>query len=222
MLAYCGVVGQVVIGNRHASLLGISRPGICSRSVPRWILTTGHPQFTHENQPDHKKDAAAESGSLAPGSLTCPNATRAGRSGMIRFLARRLLNYVVLLALASFLTFCLTSVAFQPLDSLLQRNPRATAGRHRRQGPRARLGQTDTDPLRALGLARPSAATSARPSPVSPSSPELWRRVGVSLRLLVDRFAGGHRAGHRRRGVGRDPSVSARATASSPCWRCSS
>ena len=28
---------------------------------------------------------------------------------MTRFLARRVLNYVVLLALASFLTFCLTS-----------------------------------------------------------------------------------------------------------------
>ncbi len=43
---------------------------------------------------------------------------------MTRFLARRLLNYVVLLALASFLTFCLTSLSFEPLDSLLERNPR--------------------------------------------------------------------------------------------------
>ena len=43
---------------------------------------------------------------------------------MTRFLARRLLNYVVLLALASFLTFTLTSFTFEPLDSLLQRNPR--------------------------------------------------------------------------------------------------
>ena len=43
---------------------------------------------------------------------------------MTRFLARRLLNYLVLLALASFLTFALTSVTFAPLDTLLQRNPR--------------------------------------------------------------------------------------------------
>ena len=43
---------------------------------------------------------------------------------MVRFLARRLLNYVVLLALASFLTFTLTSYSFTPLNSLLQRNPR--------------------------------------------------------------------------------------------------
>ena len=43
---------------------------------------------------------------------------------MIRFLARRLLNYLVLLVLASFLTFSLTSVTFHPLDSLLQRTRR--------------------------------------------------------------------------------------------------
>ena len=43
---------------------------------------------------------------------------------MTRFLARRLLNYLLLLALASFLTFSLTSVSFTPLESLEGRNPR--------------------------------------------------------------------------------------------------
>ena len=43
---------------------------------------------------------------------------------MTRFLARRLLNYIVLLILASFLTFTLTSYSFKPLDSLESRNPR--------------------------------------------------------------------------------------------------
>lgn len=43
---------------------------------------------------------------------------------MTRYLARRLLNYLVLLALASFLTYCLTSLAFSPLESLMQRSPR--------------------------------------------------------------------------------------------------
>ncbi|HEY9264196.1 MAG TPA: ABC transporter permease, partial [Mycobacterium sp.] len=43
---------------------------------------------------------------------------------MTRFLARRLLNYIVLLGLASFFTFGLTSLTFEPLDSLLERNPR--------------------------------------------------------------------------------------------------
>ena len=42
---------------------------------------------------------------------------------MTRFLARRLLNYVVLLLLASFLTYWLASWSFHPLDSLMQRHP---------------------------------------------------------------------------------------------------
>ena len=43
---------------------------------------------------------------------------------MTRFLVGRLLNYVVLLAVASFLVFALASLEFKPLDNLLQRNPR--------------------------------------------------------------------------------------------------
>jgi len=37
---------------------------------------------------------------------------------MTRFLARRLANYIVLLALASFLVFLLASWQFNPLESL--------------------------------------------------------------------------------------------------------
>src|SRR5215472_17405147 len=42
---------------------------------------------------------------------------------MIRFLARRLLNYIVLLVLASFLAFGLASETFRPLDTYTQRHP---------------------------------------------------------------------------------------------------
>ena len=63
---------------------------------------------------------------------------------MTRFLARRLLNYIVLLALASFLTFSLTSFTFTPLNSLLQRNPRP---------PQAVIdAKADPAALRTLGL----------------------------------------------------------------------
>ena len=79
---------------------------------------------------------------------------------MIRFLARRLLNYLVLLALASFLTYCLTSVAFSPLDSLLQRNPRP---------PQAVIDAK----AHALGLDKPIpiryAHWAARPHPCDPA-----------------------------------------------------
>src|SRR5579875_4067602 len=56
-------------------------------------------------------------------SLPCAHARLAKQADMIRFLARRLLNYVVLLTLASFLAFCLASVTFHPLDSFVQRHP---------------------------------------------------------------------------------------------------
>lgn len=103
---------------------------------------------------------------------------------MTRFLARRLLNYAVLLALASFLTFCLTSVAFDPLDNLLQRNPRPTQA-----VIDAKAAELDLDkpiPLRyahwASGVVRADFGTTVTGQPVSD---ELARRIGVSLRLLV-------------------------------------
>lgn len=103
---------------------------------------------------------------------------------MTRFLARRLLNYVVLLALASFLTFTLTSLTFEPLDSLLERNPRPPQA-----VIDAKAAELDLDkpvPLRYahwLGDAvRGDFGTTVTGQPVTE---ELWRRIGVSLRLLV-------------------------------------
>ena len=127
---------------------------------------------------------------------------------MTRFLARRLLNYIVLLALASFLTFTLASVAFKPLDSLLQRNPRPPQSVDRRQARRARSGQANTRPLRPLG--RRCGARRLRHHD--------RRATGVGRTVAAHRSqsaAAGHRlgAGHRdrRRGrrVGRDPAVPA-------------
>ncbi len=103
---------------------------------------------------------------------------------MTRFLARRLLNYIVLLALASFLTYCLTSVAFSPLDSLLQRSPRPPqavidAKAHA-------LGLDNPIPLRyahwASHAVRGDFGTTITGQPVGAT---LWRRVGVTLRLLI-------------------------------------
>ncbi|MBW0019114.1 MAG: ABC transporter permease [Mycobacterium sp.] len=103
---------------------------------------------------------------------------------MTRFLLRRLFKYVVLLALASFLTYCLTSFTFAPLDSLLHRSPRP---------PQAVIDAK----AHALGLdkaliprylnwvshaVRGDFGTTITGQPVAA---DLWRRVGVSLRLLV-------------------------------------
>ena len=103
---------------------------------------------------------------------------------MTRFLARRLLNYVVLLALASFLTFSLTSFAFKPLDSLLQRNPRPPQSTI--DAKSAELNLEKPIPIRyvdwASGAVRGDFGTTVGGQPVSD---ELGRRVGVSLRLVI-------------------------------------
>ena len=103
---------------------------------------------------------------------------------MTRFLARRLLNYIVLLVLASFLTFTLTSVSFKPLDSLESRNPRPPQA-----AIDAKAAELDLDkpiPIRyvkwATGAVSGDFGTTVYGQPVSD---ELGRRIGVSLRLLV-------------------------------------
>lgn len=103
---------------------------------------------------------------------------------MIAFLARRLLNYVVLLALASFMTFALASLNFEPLDSLLQRNPRPPTAVI--EAKAAELGLDKPIPVRyldwAAGAVSGDFGTTVTGQPVTD---ELWRRIGVSLRLVV-------------------------------------
>jgi peptide/nickel transport system permease protein len=103
---------------------------------------------------------------------------------MTRFLLRRLLNYIVLLVLASFLTFSLTSVSFEPLDSLESRNPRPP--QEVIDAKKAELNLDRPIPVRyvrwASGAVHGDFGTTITGQPISA---ELGRRVGVSLRLLV-------------------------------------
>ncbi len=103
---------------------------------------------------------------------------------MTRFLARRLLNYILLLAVVSFLIFTLASVAFEPLDSLLQRNPRPPQAVI--DAKAAELGLDKPIPVRyadwVTGVVRGDFGTTIGGQPVTD---ELWRRIGVTLRLLV-------------------------------------
>lgn len=103
---------------------------------------------------------------------------------MTRFLIRRLLNYAILLTLATFLTFALTSVTFHPLDNLLQRNPRP---------PQSVIDAKAHD----LGLDKPLLPRYAnwvsgavhgdfgKTVTGQPVSAELGRRVWTSLRLVA-------------------------------------
>ncbi|ANW66131.1 peptide ABC transporter permease [Mycobacterium sp. djl-10] len=103
---------------------------------------------------------------------------------MTRFLTRRLLNYAVLLVLASFFTFTLASLSFEPLDSLLERNPRPPQAVI--DAKAAELGLDQPIPLRyldwAAGAVQGDFGTTVGGQPVAD---ELWRRIGVSLRLLI-------------------------------------
>ncbi|MBF6173489.1 ABC transporter permease [Nocardia blacklockiae] len=103
---------------------------------------------------------------------------------MTGFLLRRALNYVVLLVLATFLTFSLASLTFRPLDSLEQRNPRPPQSVI--DAKAAELHLDEPIPQRYVtwvsGIAQGDFGTTLAGQPVSA---ELGRRVGVSLRLLI-------------------------------------
>ena len=99
---------------------------------------------------------------------------------MTRFLVRRFLNYIVLLVLASFLTFTLTSYSFKPLDSLEQRNPRPPQAVI--DAKAAELNLNRPIPIRyvrwASGAVQGNFGTTITGQPISD---ELGRRVGVII-----------------------------------------
>ena len=103
---------------------------------------------------------------------------------MIRFLALRLGNYIVLLVLASFLTFCLASLAFHPLDSFVQRHPQPPA-----EAIHAKAVELNLDkpiPIRYAkwisGVVHGDFGVTVSSHPVSQ---ELWTRIAVSVRLVA-------------------------------------
>ena len=108
---------------------------------------------------------------------------REGGSRMTGFLLRRLLNYVVLLVLASFLTFGLApDISIRSTVSCS-----ATRRRHRRLSTPKPPSWTSTS--RSLRYAKWVSGAVHGDFGVTvggqPVSQELWRRVGVSLRLVV-------------------------------------
>ncbi|MFC9994553.1 ABC transporter permease [Nocardia sp. NPDC127526] len=103
---------------------------------------------------------------------------------MAGFLLRRALNYVVLLVLASFLTFAAASWSFHPLESLEQRNPRPPQSVI--DAKRAELKLDEPIVPRYVqwvgGVLHGDFGKTLAGQPVSE---ELPRRIGVSLRLLL-------------------------------------
>ncbi len=103
---------------------------------------------------------------------------------MTRFLAGRLLNALVLLALASFLTFALTSWSFNPLESLEGRSPPVSK---EVIAQTAAMLNLDKPLLERYGHWLSGAVRGDFGHTITgqPVSEELWRRIGISLRLVV-------------------------------------
>lgn len=104
---------------------------------------------------------------------------------MLGYVLRRLANYVVLLLIATFLTYILASYTFEPLASLLGRNPpvppQVLAAKrealHLDENPFLRYFSWLGDLLFHGSFGQTIAAGSV--------NDELWRRIGVSLRLVT-------------------------------------
>jgi len=103
---------------------------------------------------------------------------------MTRFLIRRLFNYAVLLTLATFLTFALTSVTFHPLDNLLQRNPRPPQSVIDAKAHDLGLDKTLL-PRYAHWVSGAVQGDFGKTVTGQPVSEQLGRRVWTSLRLVA-------------------------------------
>jgi peptide/nickel transport system permease protein len=103
---------------------------------------------------------------------------------MARFLVRRLVNYVALLLVATFLAFALASLTFDPLAPLTERNPRPPA--EVIEAKRAELRLDEPIPQRFVlwmsDAVRGDFGTTITGTPITD---QLVSRMGVSLRLFL-------------------------------------
>lgn len=103
---------------------------------------------------------------------------------MAGFLLRRLINYVVLCLVATFLAFALASLTFEPLANLQGQNPPPSAAAI--EAKRQELGLDEPIPQRFVGwlggVVRGDFGTTITGVEITD---ELVTRVGVTLRLLL-------------------------------------
>lgn len=103
---------------------------------------------------------------------------------MTRFLVRRLLNYVVLCLVATFLAYTLASLTFNPLSRYAERQPPPPV--ETIEAKRVELGLDQPIPLRfaqwGSGVVRGDFGVTVTSAPIAD---QLWTRAGVSLRLFL-------------------------------------
>ncbi|GAA0895641.1 ABC transporter permease [Pseudonocardia zijingensis] len=103
---------------------------------------------------------------------------------MVRFLARRLVNYVALCLIATFLAYSLAALTFDPLANFAERTPPPPAAVI--EAKRAELRLDEPVPERFAGwlgdVVRGDFGTTVTGVPISD---QLFSRIGVSLRLFL-------------------------------------
>ncbi len=103
---------------------------------------------------------------------------------MVRFLARRLLNYVALCLLATFLAYALASLTFDPVGRLAQRNPPPPPASLAAKSAELRLDEPI--PERFVHWFGGTLHGDFGKTTVNTTiTDELGRRIGVSLRLFL-------------------------------------
>jgi peptide/nickel transport system permease protein len=103
---------------------------------------------------------------------------------MARFLARRLVNYIALCLVATFLAFSLAALTFDPVGRLMERNPPPPQSVI--DAKRAELRLDEPIPARFVGWLGGVVQGDFGKTTVNTSvSEELPRRIGVSLRLFL-------------------------------------
>jgi peptide/nickel transport system permease protein len=100
------------------------------------------------------------------------------------FLLRRLVNYVVLALVATFLAFTLASVTFDPIGVLQQRNPPPPAASIEAKKRDLHLDQPIPQRF-VTWMGGVVQGDFGRTIPDRPITDELGRRIGVSLRLFL-------------------------------------
>jgi peptide/nickel transport system permease protein len=103
---------------------------------------------------------------------------------VIRFLLRRLVNYVALCLVATFAAFFLASLAFSPLDALKLRNPPPPQATIDAKSAELYLDQPIPERF-VTWLTGVLHGNFGRTIADQPITDELFRRMGVSLRLFV-------------------------------------
>ncbi len=104
---------------------------------------------------------------------------------MAGFLARRFLNYLALCLIATFMAYALASLTFRPLDALEQRQPPPPASTIAAKVAELHLDRPIPQRFAIWASGVVTHGDFGKTVASASINDELWRRVGISLRLFL-------------------------------------